>query len=162
MIRSLERKRARLYSRNMKKIIAIIALVALPAVAAATPFISHLPAHGLGDLLARQFDLASIRSSLGPSRSPGKNTFASLGIWPSLTQDTKVVFDDPSWYFAMTVLRRGDFNKDGVEDLEVCFVNRAKRGSYNAQQALLVTRYAPDASLVALAFSMDGCKTFAR
>ncbi len=147
----------------MKNVIALAALAILPAAAyAAVPAVSHIPAQGLGELLARQFDLASIRSSFGPKRGPGKNTFAALGLQPSLAQDDKVVFDSPQWYYSMTVLRRGDFNNDGIEDLEVCFVDRAKQGSYNAQRALLVTRYQPHAMLVALAYGMDGCETFAR
>ncbi len=163
MIHAVAQGHAWRYSLRMKKLIALVTMTLLPvAASAAAPVVSHFPAQGLGELLARQFDLASIRSSLGPSRGPGKNTFASLGIKPSLTEDRKVVFDSPEWFYSMTVLRRGDFNKDGIEDLEVCFVDRAKQGSYNAQKALLVTRYARDAMPVALAFSMDGCETFAR
>ncbi len=147
----------------MKKLIALAVLATLSATASsAVPVVSHFPAQALGELLARQFDLASVRSSFGPKRSPGKNTFAALGLTPSLAQEDKVVFDSPQWYYSMTVLRRGDFNNDGIEDLEVCFVDRARQGSYNAQRALLVTRYQPNAMLVALAYSMDGCETFAR
>ncbi len=146
----------------MKKLISLIALIALPQAAlAAEPEISFLPKHGLGDLLARRFDLSTVRSSLGPRRSPTTNTFASLGLRPSSANDNSVEFDTADWYYGMKVLRRGDLNKDGIEDLEVCFTDRAapKFATYNAQQALLITRYAPDGNLVALAYSMNGCET---
>ena len=131
---------------------------------AATPPRSWLPQRGLGELLATRFDLSTIRSSLGPKRSAAANTFAALGLRASSVSDTGVIFDDAQWHLSMTVLRRGDFNTDGIEDLEVCFVDRAAPAyaTYNAQKALLVTRYAPDGNLVALAYTMDGCESFAR
>ncbi len=145
----------------MKRHISLIALIVLPQlVSAAAPVTSYMPARGLGELLASRFDLATIRSSMGPRRTAEANTFASLGHRPSNTSDTSVVFDSGDWYYSLTVLRRGDFNKDGIEDLEVCFVDHARPGyaTYNSQQALLVTRYAPDGNLLALAYSMQGCE----
>jgi hypothetical protein len=149
----------------MKKLIPLIALIVLPQLAlAAEPLISFLPRHGIGELLATRFDLSTIRSSMGPRRTPATNTFALLGLRPTSATDNSVEFDTTEWYYAMTVLRRGDLNKDGIEDLEVCFVDRAapEYASYKAQKALLVTRYAADGNLIALAYSLNGCETFPR
>ncbi len=147
-----------------KRILGIVSLLVAQAGQAATAPNSWLPQRGLGELLATRFDLATIRSSLGRKRSAATNTFASLGLRPASVSDTGVVFDDGNWHRSMTVLRRGDFNRDGIEDLEVCFVDRAAPAyaTYNAQKALLVTRYASDGNLVALAYAMEGCESFAR
>ncbi len=149
----------------MKKLIPAIVLLAAPQlVFAAAPSLSFFPRDGLGELLATRFDLSTIRSSIGPRRGPGANTFAALGMRSSSAGDTRVVFDTGNWRYEITVLRRGDFNRDGLEDLEVCFIDRAApaHATYNAQQALLVTRYTADGNLVALAYAMDGCESFGR
>jgi hypothetical protein len=51
---------------------------------------------------------------------------------------------------------------DGVEDLAICFVDRAKHGSYFAQQALLVTRYTDTDLLIALKYELDDCESVVR
>jgi hypothetical protein len=148
----------------MKKLITLLAMIMVSQAALAAPVTSYFPRERLGELLARHFDLATIRSSLGPKRSPGANTFALLGITPSTTDNISAVFDTEIWYYSITVLRRGDINKDGIEDLELCFVDRVKQKyhGYNSQQALLVSRYTPDGNIVALAYSVTGCETFHR
>jgi len=57
-------------------------------------------------------------------------------------------------------LHRDNINKDGIEDLEVCFTDRAKQGTYSTQQALLVTRYSSSSYVVALRFEVNGCEAY--
>jgi hypothetical protein len=74
------------------------------------------------------------------------------------------VFDIPDdWFYEMRIVGRRDVNGDGIEDLEVCFVDRATNGgTYNSSQALLITRYSADSYAIALGFSVDGvCENYA-
>lgn len=123
----------------------------------AAPLTSHFPDKDLGRFLAEKFDLASIRSSFGPRRSPALRTFADFGMKPSEATDLAVVFDHTGhWFYELKVMGRRDVNDDGIEDLEVCFTDRAQNGgSYHTSKGLLVTRYASDAYAVALNYPLD-------
>lgn len=66
--------------------------------------------------------------------------------------------DNDDWYYELRVLRRADINGDGLEDLDVCWIDRAKGGTYSSQQSLLVTRYSPSAYAVALKYEVFGCE----
>jgi len=76
---------------------------------------------------------------------------------PSKVTESAIEFEDADWYYGIRVLQRSDSNNDGVEDLEVCFTDRAKQGSYSTQQPMLVTKYSASSLAVALAYRIDGC-----
>lgn len=134
----------------------LIVTASMTAVQAA-PLTNHFPEKDLGRFLAEKFDLASIRSSLGPRRSTALRTFADFGMKPSEATERAVVFDVPGhWFYALKVVGRRDVNHDGIEDLEVCFTDRALNGgSYDTSTGLLITRYASDAYAVALSYRLD-------
>ncbi len=142
-----------------------LACLVLTDVKAAPP-VSHFPQKDLGLFLASKFDLASIRSSFGPRRSPALRTFDDFGMKPSKATDNMVVFENPGdWRYELKIVGRRDVNGDGIEDLEVCFTDQALNGgSYHTSKGLLVTRYSPDSYAVALSFSInDGlCENYAR
>ncbi|MDL2357734.1 MAG: hypothetical protein QFF03_20980 [Pseudomonadota bacterium] len=140
----------------------LIAALCTGAGAAAADVKSYFPVRDLGRFLVANFDVASIRSSLGPRRSPAQRTFASLGELPTKVSEDLVEFDRPDWYYAIRILRRADINNDGIEDLEVCFIDQPRGATYHSQQALLITRYSDSSLAVALKFEVDGCETFAR
>lgn len=139
----------------------LLAVFFVAGPASAADVTSYFPARGAAQFLVANFDLASIRSSFGPKRTPMQRTFASLARVPTKVTQDEVEFDGADWFYSLKVLRRGDFNSDGVEDLEVCFVDKAKEGHYDSQQALLVTRYSDSSLAVALRFEVTGCATFA-
>ena len=127
----------------------------LAAAAQAAPVTSHFPATGLGSFLAEKFDLASIRSSVGPRRTPATRTFADLGIKPSRAGDDSVSFERENWLHELRIVERRDVNGDGLEDLKACFVDRALAGpTYHATKGLLITRYAPDGYALALSLEV--------
>ncbi|WP_426175455.1 hypothetical protein [Massilia sp. TWR1-2-2] len=141
---------------------ALLAAVFATAPVGAADLSSYFPPRDAAQFLVANFDLASIRSSFGPKRTLAQRSFASLGLVPTKVTQDEVEFDGADWYYSVKVLRRGDLNRDGIEDLEVCFVDKAKGASYNSQQALLVMRYSDSSLAVALSFEVSGCETFAQ
>jgi hypothetical protein len=144
----------------------ILTYIVLASTCRAAPTTSYFPNKDLGGFLAENFDLASIRSSFGPRRSPAQRTFSDFGMKPSTVTDDSVIFRNAGdWLYELHVVGRKDINGDGVEDLEVCFVDRALNGgSYNTTKGLLVTRYSADGYAVALSFTLgEGlCDEYAR
>lgn len=133
-----------------------LASAAHAAPAAPPPLTTYFPATGLGSFLADKFDLASIRSSFGPRRTPALRTFADFGMKPSKASGDTVTFEREDWFYQLTIVERRDVNGDGIEDLKACFIDRAVGGpTYNARSGLLITRYGPDAYALALSFEVD-------
>lgn len=85
---------------------------------------------------------------------------------PSKSTEDILVFERPGeWLYELKIVGRRDANRDGIEDLEVCFIDRALNGgTYNTSQGLLITRYSADGYAVALSHSLnDGlCQEYAR
>lgn len=142
---------------NLIRIVAgvIISILVFCPVQAAVE--SYFPAKDLGRFLSEKFDLATIRSSFGPRRTPAKRTFADFGMKPSQLAEDSVVFLTPGdWLYEIRVVARGDFNRDGIEDLEVCFADHALNGgTYDVAQGLLLTRYSGDGYVIALSYSLE-------
>ena len=157
-------KKLRFVSSVLAGLVLMNSAQAAPAQAA--PFVSFFPNKNLGKFLAEKFDLASIRSSFGPRRSPALRTFADFGMKPSRATDDYLVFESPGgWFYELKVVSRRDVNSDGIEDLEVCFIDRALNGgSYHTSSGLLITRYSADSYAVALSFSLndDVCPDYVR
>lgn len=125
---------------------------------AESPPVSWFPADGLGQFLAVHFDLASIRSSLGPRRTATLHTFADFQMKPSKATEDVLEFESKDWFYQMRIVSRRDINKDGIEDLEVCFIDQGLDGAtYLSSEGLLITRYGPDELAVALNYSVDAC-----
>lgn len=134
-----------------------IALGAAPVMVQAAPLATFFPQRELGKFLAENFDLASTRSSFGPRRKPEQRTFADFGMKATRSGDDVVEFDDERWFYQLRVLRRADINRDGIEDLEVCFTDKAKGGSYDSYKGLLISRYSDETYAVALNYEVEGC-----
>jgi hypothetical protein len=143
--------------KNFRFVPVALACLVLASAVQAAPLVSYFPAKNLGQFLTERFDLASIRSSFGPRRDHGQRTFADFHMKPSKTSEVALVFDTPGeWLYELNIVGRRDVNKDGIEDLVVCFTDRALNGgSYDTSQGLLITRYSHTAYAVALSFSVD-------
>lgn len=151
---------------KIRNIWCLMACWVLPCTVHAAPVISFFPKQDLGAFLADKFDLASIRSSLGPRRSPALRTFADFGMKPSKATDDALVFELPGdWRYELKIVGRRDVNKDGIEDLEVCFVDHALDGrTYDTSKGLLITRYSSTSYAIALSYSLnpDKCEEYTR
>lgn len=143
-----------------------LAFLVVASAVDAAPLVSYFPKKDLGLFLADKFDLASIRSSFGPRRSPILRTFTDFGMKPSKATSDALVFETPGeWLYALKIVARRDVNGDGIEDLEVCFIDHALNGgTYDTSSGLLITRYSADSYAVALNYSLnDGvCQEYAR
>jgi hypothetical protein len=132
----------------------------------AAPAASYFLQQNLGQFLAGKFDLASIRSSFGPKRLPALRTFSDSGMKPTKATNTVLVFESPGdWRYELRIVGRRDVNGDGIEDLEVCFTNRALNGgTYDTSKGLLITRYSAEGYAIALSYSLDDsvCENYAR
>jgi hypothetical protein len=132
----------------------------LSSMVQAAPLITYFPASELGRFLAEKFDLASFRNSFGPRRSPTQRTFADFQMSPSKAADDLLEFDSADWFYQLRIVGRRDVNGDGIEDLEVCFIDQARGGpTYRSQESLLITRYGANEYAVALKYSVDACAT---
>lgn len=142
---------------NFRFVARALACLILTSTVQAAPLVSYFPQKDLGQFLANKFDLASIRSSFGPRRTPAQRTFADFGMKPSKATEDVLMFDTPGdWFYEMTIVARRDVNGDGIEDLAVCFTDRALNGgTYHTSTGLLITRYSASDYAFALRYSLD-------
>lgn len=134
-----------------------LAFASCAATAQAAPVTSYLPQADLSRFIAEKFDIASIRSSLGPQRQPGQHHFSDLGITIMSATDADVTLKSKGWVYAFTILRVGDYNGDGIKDVAVCFTDdgRGAGGSYFSREPYLLTRYSANGPLIAIAYTME-------
>ncbi|MBR7800517.1 hypothetical protein [Undibacterium fentianense] len=129
---------------------------------AQTSLTSHFVKKDVLEQIVTDFDLATIRSSLGPRRDQSHRTLHSFGFTKSTPTPNTLVLEDEGFIYQIQLLHRGDLNQDGVEDLALCLTEKAKQGTYHAQKPLLVSKYTATGMAVALQFEIDGCERFAR
>lgn len=94
-------------------------------------------------LIHQQLDVASFRSSLGPALQAGVNTFKGMKFNYKTGQHT-VEYDTDDWLYRFSLLAKGDFNRDGQEDLLVGFLDQSKTASYYTSVTLVLRRSAGD------------------
>ncbi|HEY5237977.1 MAG TPA: hypothetical protein VIJ62_06305 [Rhizomicrobium sp.] len=128
---------------------------------------SFIPKDNLGQFIVNNFDIRTIRSSIEPDRiAPGKPTFASLGMHPKSITNDSIHFEFNGWVYDIQILNRGDMNKDGIEDIAICFVDDGSGagGTYYTKTPLLLTRYSNDTPLVAIAYKpvVTSCQSYTR
>lgn len=144
-------------------IIALFFLVALsPASLFASESVrSYFPHNNIPKFLVMHLDLASFRSSLGPSLEVGKETFYELGIKAWTFTQNKAINDTAGWYYKIHVIKVEDVNGDGIEDVEICFSDKAiNGGTYNTQEPVLITKYSESTPAIAIKYEVFGCDAF--
>ena len=116
---------------------------------------SFLPKKDIEQFIVEHLDLSTFRSSFGARRQPGQRTFEDLGETPTSVEPGKIEFKSNDWLYSIRILGRKDYNKDGLEDVAICFTDRALQGSYYSSEPLLLTRYTSAGNLIAVAFQID-------
>ena len=114
--------------------------------------ISFIPKKNIEKFIVDKLDLSIFRNSFGPARYPGMRFFKDFGMEPSKIQDGVIKFEESDWYYEIKILKRGDVNRDGVEDVVIQFTDDALLGSYLTSNTYLLTRYSKDGNLIAIAY----------
>jgi hypothetical protein len=128
-----------------------------PKAAKPEPLISFLPKGPLEEFIVAQFDIRTINSSLNVGREIYQARLMELGYrpLPRHRPADPLVLDSPTGTITLSLFERGDHNFDGIEDILVCLNDRAKNGSFNATQPLILQKYSDNSPLVALAVGVD-------
>ena len=96
-----------------------------------------------------ELDLTSFGSSLGQRLDDNKQTLSAFNF-SNITQTTdKVTINDEGWIYEFTLLARGDFNGDGIEDLLVRFLDQSGDASYFSLQILVMEKVSKDSKVTA-------------
>jgi hypothetical protein len=115
----------------------------------ATPW----PKDNLAGLIFERLDLSTFRNSTGPRRQAGQRLFGDLGIHASKVSDTEATYISDSFSYTVQVPGRRDYNRDGVEDVAICFSGSATQASYRTNAPYLVQLI--NGRVMALAFEID-------
>ena len=135
----------------------VLSVVGLYRGSSAAETISYIPESDVEIFVFQKLDLSTFRSSLGPRRTVSMRTFPAFGMSPNVLKKGIIQFETDDWFYEIEIKGRKDYNGDGIEDLAICFTDRAKKGTYSARKSLLVTRYSKDGLLVALNYEIDAC-----
>jgi len=112
---------------------------------------SFIEEENIALFIYEQFDLTTIRSSLGPSRTSGQSNFLKDYDFPKpigTNSEFNIITDH--WQYHFRVLGIKDYNDDGLKDIFVCFTDDSLHASYYSQQTILMTRYNERMPLIAL------------
>lgn len=101
------------------------------------------------NLLLDHLDLSSFPSSLGPRLENNKQILEAFHFKDTKTTDKQVTINDNGWTYEFTLLARGDFNSDGIEDLLIRFLDQAGEGNYFSLQTLILERNSSNAKITA-------------
>ena len=113
-------------------------------------------------VIYEKLNLSSFRNSTGPARMKGQKYFSDLGLPLSKIDGDTLFVETTDWLYKIKLMEARDINGDGSEDAIICFTDKAKHASYNAQQPILVTRYEATGDIVAIKFEVDGCEEYAK
>lgn len=93
-------------------------------VEASAPLECHIPTSDVPDFLFNHLDIATFRSSLGSKRTQSDRTSSGLSPPPTTVMVSSVEMREGNGVRRLTLLERGGFNKDGIEDPVVRFEDR--------------------------------------
>lgn len=147
---------------SLKIFLLFCGLTASLSAQAQSGLVSHFSTTNVLEQVLAEFDLASIRSSFGPRRDAQHRTFQSFQLKTSMLDAKTMILEDDSFTYRLQLVSRRDINRDGIEDLEICFSEKAKMGTYDTQKPILLTKYAATGYAIALEYEVDGCEKFAR
>ncbi len=142
-------------------VIAMAVAVALP-LGAAEPS-SPWPEKDLAKFVFEHLDLSSFRNSTGPRRRAGQRFFKDLGIHPSQVSATEATTDG-EWRYSVRILGKRDYNRDGVEEVLICFSDVSQGGGSYLTKSSYILQFV-DNRAIALAYGDEsraeksGCRS---
>lgn len=105
------------------------------------------------DDIYENLDITSFTSSLMQKRIGNEIHFSELNLPKPKLNDSSIVMSNDRWTYKLTVTKEYD------KDLHVCFIDKAKQGTYNAQSAMILRKYGED--YVAISMNSSACDDFA-
>ena len=121
---------------------------------ASQPLATFLPKTGVEEYVASNLDIRSFNTSVDGRRETYQARLREVGYKPVPKRSGRgpvvIPLESPDGIVVLSLFERGDRNRDGIEDVLVCFEDRRKDGSYNRSQVLLAQKYAASSPLVAL------------
>jgi hypothetical protein len=125
------------------------------------------PDRTLMDAIVRQLDLRSTNFGLRHPRPGGyaKHFLDLRGMRVVSRMRTSAELQWANdWHIEITILGRGDYNQDGIEDVYLCVEQDAKPagGTLVSVEPVTLTRYSNDGPLIAIAYvhADDRCRPF--
>ena len=115
---------------------------------------ARFPSDAIGADIYRHLDLRTMRSSFGPKHDDKHFTLEALANGHIETTRHRIVIENPDWYYELKTLAHGDFNRDHREDLLIFFVDKARGGTYQSSQLLLLTRDEADGPIHSVPLSI--------
>ncbi len=91
------------------------------------------------ETIYKDLDLSSFRSSIRPKLDEKIHTFLDLEYKQS-GDGNRILIERPTWHYKFSLLARGDFNNDQIEDLLVGFLDESKSASYFADTTLVLIK----------------------
>ena len=118
------------------------------------PAKSFIPEKDVEQFVVDKLDLTTFWSSLShpPAKDWGKRHLKDYGIAATEITKNRIECETDDWYYIFEIVRRGDENGDGIEDLVIRFDDDAKQGTYLTADTFLFTRFSEDSNLIALAY----------
>lgn len=117
------------------------------------PLTTFMPDRGFEEWVAANLDIRSFNSSMDNRREAYQARLRELGYEPVPRRGRGPVvltFTSAEGEVTMSLFERGDLNRDGIEDVLICFQDRLKGSRYDRTQALLAQKYTPNGPLAAL------------
>lgn len=108
----------------------------------------------------KRLNVASFRNSTGAARTKEQKYFSDLGFLISSISNDTMLIETEVWSYKVKIVETRDINGDGLIDASICFTDKAKQGSYNVQQPILLTQYDPNGDFIAINFEVDGCENY--
>jgi len=140
--------------RACKALLIAAMLAPISFACAASPPVTFLPAAGLAKFIVEEWDVRTMSSSLNPRRTTQQSHFFDVGLSVSEATDDRVVLESADDTFVIQVLKRGDANDDGIEDVIVCLSESARLGTLRSSHAFVLQKYSKTTPLVALAYAV--------
>lgn len=118
------------------------------------PLTTFMPERGFEEWVAGNLDIRSFNSSLDNRREAYQARLREVGYDPVPRRSGRgaaaVNLASPDGDITISIFQRGDFNRDGIEDVFICFDDSLKNGRYHRVQPLLAQKYTANGPLVAL------------
>ncbi|AWY01649.1 hypothetical protein A8139_18020 [Marinomonas primoryensis] len=103
----------------------------------------------------KNLDITSFPSSLMPMTQGNKDRFSELKQVPKpVIKNSVITIEDESWLYEIT------FVKENRHGIHICFLDHARKSSYDAQKPMVIRKYGE--RYVAIRLYSDVCEEFAR